>query len=204
MTLVLWFVLWLRAKFVKRQNTDVKVMGLVAGTHVIEDLNIDVPYGVYVTIPGDRAVGSKDLWRAISAKCVFHVPSAPAPSVSVVRAPSSAPDQSQRVAELEQQLGRLQAENDALRREADQRRSGEAKLDLILSMLPNLATGGSAPAAVSPSAAPSEIADGTVPTFFPSTIVPRDVEASIEIEAQSSNGGGISAATEALRKMRKR
>lgn len=60
-------------------NYDVKVMGLVSGIHVLQDINMDVPHGVVVTIPALLATQSQDLWRAISQRLVTQVTTSATP-----------------------------------------------------------------------------------------------------------------------------
>ena len=187
------------------RSGDIRVIGLVAGTHVIEDIGRDVPHGVTVTIPGELALQSKDLWRAISQKCLFQLPTAaPPPHMSTpVFTDSDKAVLEAQIRELETQVRVLEAENRALK-ELAQTTASSDKLDAILmaiqsgQMSMGAATGG-----VRPAARPSqEVADGTAPTFLPSEIRPRDVDARIE-ERKETQVSDVSSAAGRLRKLRK-
>jgi hypothetical protein len=52
--------------------SDVVVTHVRTGTWLIEDIGVDVPNGVIITIPADRALHSKDLWRAIAQRVLFR------------------------------------------------------------------------------------------------------------------------------------
>lgn len=200
----------------QKTSADVRVMGLVAGTHVIEDLQTDVPYGVTVTVPAERAYMSKDLWRGISQRCLFHLPSAPPPQLAAVQVevPVVAPERP--LSDLERRLEQLEAENQKLRqmvRPTEVLKGYDAKLDQILASLQNGHTSVAPVASSQPvtvrevkTAKPveEEVADGTAPQFIPSEIVPRDAQTYIDVQGKSSTGDAVSEAAARLRKMRKR
>jgi len=110
---------------------------------------------------------------------------------------------------------RLLAErNDLLHAEQDRIRSvlagrlenQDGKLDAILGMLATVkATGGTVQAGSAPAATAkvSDVVDIEVPTFIPSEIKPKNVEAHIEIQSEKSEGSGVADAGAALRRLRK-
>jgi hypothetical protein len=67
------------------------VVGMVTGTHLVEDINVTVPHQVAVDISADDAHRSRDLWIGIDQKRLFllkghsrtarAVPQTPAPSL---------------------------------------------------------------------------------------------------------------------------
>ncbi len=185
---------------------DVRVFGLVAGTHVLEDIRMDVPHGREVVIPADLAARSKDLWRAISQKRIFQLPSQPPP-------PHAAPVTfirddvlQERNRFLEQRNKELEDENGRLREALRQSMAQGDRLDTILKAIQSMP----APQAVyvngaGPASAPrEEIADGTAPQFIPAEIAPKDAETRIDAKREeAADSSGISAAAERLRKMRK-
>lgn len=190
-----------------RTNGDVIVIGMVAGTHVLEDLGQDVPYGMSVVIPGEQALRSKDLWRAISTRCVFEVPKK-LMGVPTVRADTDKEQQLElRVKELTEEVAGLRlalaaAESKLAAAEAkeDAPNEYEEKLNRILQAIEQGKT--SMPAI--PAAKLLEEIDGTAPTFLPSSIVPQDAQTRIDIQGEQSESGEVSKAAANLRKMRKR
>jgi hypothetical protein len=127
---------------------DMRVIGLVHGTHVLEDIGMDVPYGVTVYIPADKAMRSKDLHRAISTRCIFPLPSAGMPASSAHKAQEDVFQERIRVLEgeiqhLRSENLRLRIEGDTLRAEKDRLGTAplrdasvsEQKLDAILAAL---------------------------------------------------------------------
>ena len=184
---------------------DVRVMGLVAGTHVIEDIGRDVPHGETITIPAAQAFRSKDLWRAISQKCLMQMPLIAATQP----AQASLSDQERQrltaqVQSLEAQIRTLSAENLALKDELRRASEGQSqKLDSILAALqsgvPVMALPGAARVVNAPK---QEVADGSAPTFLPSEIKPRDVSVRIDIQGES-NASDVSEVAEKLRRLRK-
>jgi hypothetical protein len=194
---MLWFQAMLR-RIGFMQKGDIKVIGLVAGTHVIEDIGRDVPHGMTVTIPVELAVRSKDLWRAISQKCLFQLPTVAAPPQY------PPPDQEKprleaRILDLEAKVRMVTAENLTLREELRRGAQDQSqKLDSILAAIQN----GIPMAGVRPGRPPEEVADGTAPTFLPSRIKSDDLTAHIDIQGESSTAD-VAGAAERLRKMRK-
>lgn len=184
---------------------DVRVFGLVAGTHVLEDIGMDVPHGREVVIPADKASRSKDLWRAIGQKCIFRLPDQPVPQhaapVTFIRDDVL----QERNSFLEQRNKQLEEENRQLRESLRQAMAQQDRLDTILQAIQTMPTpstvyvnGGSAPAAPK-----DEIADGTAPQFIPAEIAPKDAETRIDTKREATDSSGVSAAADRLRKMRK-
>lgn len=198
-----------------KRSGDIRVIGLVAGTHVIEDLGRDVPHGQVATIPGELAVMSKDLWRGISSKCLMQLPSAgPPPQLigssveewnsekAVLEA--KVRNLSENIRSLEIENERLLANNTRLEVELQAAQAREAgKLDSILSALQNgIAIAG--PARSVPQKR-DDVVDGSAPTFLPSEIRPRDVDARIDIQAEQSDAAAssVTSAAERLRQIKR-
>jgi hypothetical protein len=191
---------------------DIIVFGIAPGTHTVEDIHVDVPSGQEVTIPGETAYKSKDLWRAINQKQLFlirAVPNAPPVQVPV----SAAVEQ-----ELREQVVRLEAENQQLRVELHQQQAESQKsmletqkmmtaqqerLDALLKMLSSGAiyTQGVAPKAVG---ADDTVIDGSAPAFIPESITPKTTETRIDTKTEQSESTGVSGAAGRLREMRQR
>jgi hypothetical protein len=175
---------------------NVVVFGLRTPTCILHDLGIDVPHGVSVAIPGDRAYESKDLWRAIGQKHLFRLnpgshggpgvpPPIPAPEPKVVpKVPS------------------LEEENKALKEAlVDQAK----KLDSILTLLQSV--GASIPASPAVTLAPvsrPQVVASEVPTFIPSSITPENSEMRIEAKRGESDDGAVSGAAGKLRELRQK
>jgi len=197
--------------------SDMRVLGLVHGTHIIEDIMMDVPYGVTVTIPAEKAARSKDLHRAISSRCVF-----PLPANANVQPPPNArlyEELGARVRGLEAELQQLQADNQRLRTENAQLRGenqklsnvtqssnvADTKLDAILAAI----QGGALVRTVvagSPAVRHvqrDDVVDLEAPMFIPSEIKFKDAEARIEVRTEETSSTGISDAASKLRKFKK-
>lgn len=206
------FLRWLR-RFMKRTKGDVRVIGMVAGTHVIEDLQRDVPHRSLVIIPEAQALMSKDLWRGISQGCLMQLDSAPYPTGSL---PQFSETERARLEgyckDLEGHVLRLQNENDALKRQlAGSSNAHAAKLDEILRAIqaaetrvvqvPQRALSVQAPQL---SSSEGGEVDGAAPTFLPARIVPDDCGTRINVKGEESASGGVSEAADRLRALRKR
>jgi hypothetical protein len=178
---------------------DIRVIGLVAGTHVLEDISRDVPYGVTVTIPGELAVRSKDLWRAISQKCVFQLPSVSSPQQISIN--SGKEYLEAQVKELSLQVQTLANENRSLRESLQSSsQTYSQKLDTILSALQNKAVFVDRGAI---SVSLDEVADGTAPVFIPSKIRPEDVSVRIDVQGEVIKSD-VSSVVEQVRRVRKK
>jgi hypothetical protein len=179
---------------------DVQVFGLMAGTCYLEDIAMDVPHGTTVTIPGVKAHVSKDLWRYISQKCLFHIQPGPGASMPMeARPPVAAP--------VPQEQQALREENAHLRAVlAANELASQVKLDAILALL---RAGGSLPAVaghqepVAARAVSTGVVSGDVPTFIPSQIKPEGVEVQLTTKPEESEGAGVHAASSTLRKLRR-
>jgi hypothetical protein len=181
---------------------DVRVFGLVTPTHVLEDICMDVPHGREVVIPADKANRSRDLYRAISQKCVFKLPDLPPPAhvapVTYLRDDVL----QERNHHLETRNKHLEEENAQLREALKEALSQRTQLDAILAAvhnvkIPTVMVAGQA-------AAPrTDVADGTAPQFIPEEIAPKDAAVRIDRVAQEADSAGISDAAAKLRKMRK-
>jgi len=192
---------------------DIRVIGMVGGTHVIEDLQRDVPYRSLVIIPEDQALMSKDLWRAISQGCLLQLTSAPYPTGGLMPGPDNEKARLEKYCvELESRLVLLQNENDALKRQLDGGANAyAAKLDEILNAVTAglLASSRMVPAsghvgAQAPVQRPNEVVDGSAPTFLPGEIVPKDLDARINIQGEASTSEAVSDAADRLRRLRKK
>jgi hypothetical protein len=183
---------------------DVRVFGLVAPQHVIEDIAIVVPHGREIVIPADKAGRSKDLYRAINQKCIFKLPDPPAP---VHQAPITHVKDDilqQRCQFLEARNRLLEEENAGLRESLRAAMSQQAQLDSILQAVKNVTVVGGygvAPVAAAPR---EELADGTAPQFIPGDIAPKNAEARIDlVTTEADDSSSVSDAAARLRKMRK-
>jgi len=192
----------------KARVGDIRVIGLVAGTQIIEDIGMDVPHGVTVIIPGDLAIRSKDLWRALSQKCLFQLPSAgpPLPQLSappVVNFDSLRAEA--RILDLEKQVHQLEGDNRVLRELLNDVQARESqKLDSILSALQGGFQGGGIsqiPVNFPQPRIKEEVADGSAPTFIPSSIRSKDMDARIDVPTDSQTSD-ISDTLEKLRRAR--
>lgn len=191
-------------------NGDVRVFGLTPGTHVLTDLGMDVPQGVTVVIPGAKAYASKDLWRAISQKCVFHLNSGP-PGVQV--------KSNSELDTLRWQVQALTDENTRLREALVAKAQepqptpqpstppvdlqAQTKLDDILALLRAGVMPGAGASSQRSSEPPSGVVSGEVPTYIPSQIKPEGVDVQISTTPEESKGAGIGDAASALRNLRK-
>ncbi len=182
---------------------DVRVFGLVVGTHVLEDIGMDVPHGREVVIPADKAARSKDLYRALSQKRIFLLPAQPVqhtPPPTIIRDDVL----QERNQFLEQRNKQLEEENGQLREQLRMSMAHGERLDVILKAIQNMP----APQVVHKNgaghaAAPvSEVADGTAPQFIPDQIAPKDAETRIAAKTEMAESG-VSSAADKLRELRR-
>jgi hypothetical protein len=183
---------------------DVRVFGLVAGTHVLEDIGMDVPHGREVIIPADKAARSRDLYKAIGQKCVFRLPDQPMPThvapVSHIRDDVL----HERNQFLEKRNKQLEEENIQLRDSLRTAMAQQDRLDTILQAikavkLPDTIHVNGHHAAP---AARTEIADGTAPQFIASEIAPKNADTRIGVQGEAGDFV-VTDAAEKLRKLRK-
>ena len=195
---------------------DVKVMNVKTGTVMIEDISVDVPQGVVVSIPADKALRSKDLWRKISQRLLFRfhggsihsgmpMPATPVVPTPVPEAPA-VPVQPSTVHALEEQ-------NRMLRETLEQREeifvaallAQQGRHEEILSAVRGIAAGG--PLSSGSGARTSTVDEGIpgdAPIFIPSTIKSKDLEAHVNVQQDEGGADGVSAATLALRRLREK
>ncbi len=178
---------------------DVTVIGLKPGTCPLEDIAMDVPHSLCVTIPAEKAARSKDLWRCISQRLLFKLNGS---GLEFKNAPSQV---SREVEELREQVRILGAENRALREalvRAEQ--AQQTKLDAILAMLQQGGTPAIAPASVQAArAVPAAVVELDAPPYIPSKIHPDDAEAHVQLDRGSSEGD-VTANANLLRSVRQR
>ena len=196
--------------------SDVRVMAVKTGTVHVEDIGVSVPHGTVVSIPGDKALASKDLWRYISQRLLFQLHAGPIHRGSPVPLPDipkpvatpqgSFPPPSPQVEALlkealEQRERVLYA---ALMAQQERLLAVEAKLDAVLDAVKQPRVVVQAPVVSdrprSTPRAEAELSD--TPLFIPSEIGMKDVSARVNVseEAQESAVGDAAAA---LRKLRR-
>ncbi len=183
---------------------DVRVFGLVTGTHVLEDIAMDVPHGREVVIPADKAARSRDLYKAIGQKCIFRLPDQP--TATYVAPVTHVRDDvvQERNQFLEKRNRQLEEENAQLRESLRVAMTQQDRLDTILQAiqavkLPEFVhvNGQAAPVAARP-----EIADGTAPQFIASEIAPKNADTRIGVQVEEGDFS-VADASERLRKLRK-
>ena len=188
---------------------DVVVFGLDTQTVPLDDIMMDVPHARTIIIPEERALRSKDLWRAISQKRIFRL----SPDPSLKMTPAAVPPTLPGPSPAEIQLKALQGENTSLRVENASLRArievlealapGSGKLDEILKLLQERPV---AAASAAPVSMKTNLGEGVVevsaPSFVPSEIRPKDVATRVEVSSETSHGGAVSGASEALRRRR--
>lgn len=187
---------------------DITVLGLVGGSHFIEDIQTEVPLGHQVTIPADKALRSKDLWRGISSRQLFQIrvlPNQPPTPPSVDPAIEQ---------DLRTKVQRLEVENQALRdqltnqqmmmvtQQAESQKAmiaQQSRLDDIVRMLStgiqvtHVATG-------TTTANPGVVDE--IPAYIPSVITPEVAETRIETKMEEAQNSGLSGAAGKLRELR--
>lgn len=199
--------------------SDMTVVGMVGGMHVIEDIRVAVPFKIAVNITPEQVLRSKDLHRDIQQKKILQLNGHRAFPVPSPHAPQK--DNGAFV-----RIGMLEKENKELRRkllEAERRNQGlqdllgglqaqlggfQAALGRIES-LPGLANpvvvqaapvAASAPVAAAPV---SEAVGGEAPLFIPGEIAPKDAQANIKVADETSTTSNVSAATSKLKELRR-
>ena len=194
-------------------NGDVRVFGLVVGQHVLEDISIGIPHGREVVIPGDLAQRSKDLWRAISQKRIFQLPSQPAPQYTAPVTHIRDDVLQERNGFLEAKCKQLESENQRLQDENQRLQEGlrlaatqqsGAQLETILKAIQDIKLVSPVYVSGSPVHTPirEEVADGSAPSFIPSEIAPKGADTRIVVQ-RGTGDGGVSDAADKLRKLRR-
>jgi hypothetical protein len=197
-----WFLR--KIGLMSKPTGDIRVFGLVAGTHIIEDIGMDVPHGMTVTIPGELAIRSKDLWRALSQKCLFQLPAAAPPLALPQQAPGGDLDRlraESRAIVLEGQVRSLEAANMALQAVVQGFQARDQKLDTILTAIQSGMVFAQQPGVSAQAITKQEVADGTAPMFLPSEIRPKGVDARIDVQSESTESD-IATTAEKLRRLR--
>lgn len=189
---------------------DITVFGLTMPTYVIQDIQMDVPHGLTVTIPADLANRSKDLWRGISARQLFQIRTTPNSHPT-----TSTPSPAER--ELRDKCAQLETENTDLRRQlaesnaariAQQAESQKAllaqqdKLTTIIEMISKTTFPVLGPVSGHPLPGVATIV-GDAPTFIPSVITPENAEARIETK-QAEAENTLAGASSKLRELRQK
>lgn len=191
-------------------EADVRVIGLVMGTHLLEDIQMDVPCGAIVIIPAEKALRSKDLWRAISQKCLAKLPSAPPPMptasdsrVQILERDKLVLLEANRLLQIEKD--QLQAENASLRLEKSVLEENlrtalqqQQTLDAILSAIRS----GVSVSVRADTSKPVTGIDGSAPLFLPEEIHPKDAETRIEVKKDETSSEDVSDTRGVLRKIR--
>lgn len=195
---------------------DVVVSG-VTECVVIRDININVPYKKMVTIPGELALRSKELWAYISSNRLFPhtIPCFSIPQVqetNQVTEPTATNtalqlellrvhEESARVqCELSERIEKLELENSQLKAEVGTRPNYEDKLQAILDRLDRLSTSAVQSATIG---TPDNYIEEKVPIFIPSLPDARDIPGVITPKVIKTDGSEVERASRALRKFRK-
>lgn len=185
-----------------QSNGDVRVVGLVSGNHLIEDIARNVAYGEVTVIPGELALMSKDLWRSLSQKFLYQLPTIPTTQAMPASSDTEKVRLERYAKELESLVSRLEAENRDLKAQLQKKEQDTAsKLDSILSAIQSGIQVSSGPRGNDSAQKRDDFVDGSAPAFIPSEIVPKDVAVHIDIQGES--GSSVSGAAERLRKLRK-
>jgi hypothetical protein len=203
--------------------SDVIVTNVRMGTYVISDIGIDVPHGVVVHIPSEKALRSKDLWRGISQRTLFQFhpsaihkgalmpaqPPEPLPPLPPEPTTYQAPETivhaltehnkalTLAVERRDEVLFALVAEQ---QRQLAEQGKQLAEAVRLLRERP-LAGAASTNTTGSVSGLP-DVVNGDAPVFIPSTIKPKDVEAHVSVQTEASEGSSVSGAASALRRLR--
>lgn len=180
-------------------SVDIIVFGLTVPTCVLHDIGRDVPHGETVTIPGDMAYRSKDLWRAIGQRQIFRITRGPGPN-ALAQVPKPAPPPPVVVVPPPSRDEALESENRALK---EQLLNQSQKLDSIIALLQAGVPMAAIQAASSANPHISAVADET-PIYIPSLIKPENAEIRIEPQRSESEGSQVSGAAEKLRELRQR
>lgn len=186
-------------------SVDVTVLGMIVPTCVLADIGMDVPHQRTVTIPGEKALKSKDLWRSIGQKSLMRLPNGPGRVPPPVLGDHSNDTVLQRLEALEQENHQIRVglQEQAVRLERFEKES-EGKLDEVLRLLRSgiVMTATS----VSPSKTVPHQDSGVVedaPIFIPGTIAPANASVRIEKAESEGDGKSLSEASGKLRGLRK-
>lgn len=193
------------------------VVGIVTGTHVLEDIQVAVPHRVAVYIPAEQALRSKDLYRALGQGRIFKLDGGFRSAPMGTPPPSPSNELQLRNDELEKENHRLRQDLGASeRRNQGLQQALEAlhgQLDAILNVLGRieskdpvplvLAQGQLVAASAQSKAAAVGVVGGDAPAFVPDNIKPADAEVRIKVETSSSKATNVADAASKLRELRK-
>ena len=206
---------------------DVAVSG-VKECVVIQDICINVPQGKMITIPGDVALRSKDLWEYISSNRLFRhnppnfkVPSVPldaesksdAADISVSNTNlqselSRVQSESTKVQlELMDRVARLEVENAQLKVEQSKKSADDDRLKIILERLNSIPTTTVQVAnqvQATTVEAEEQRSSEKVPIYIPSVPDAQVISSRIYPKVTRSDGADVEKAGKALREFRKR
>jgi hypothetical protein len=203
---------------------DVKVINTKTGTILIEDIFVDVPHGVVVSISAEKAHRSKDLWRLISQRLLFQFHGgsihsaaphgmphpAPLPVPTVAAPPPPVPTAAAPPTAL---VSALEEQNRLLREEMSHRDQAFAAVLIVqqerfnemAALIRGVSAGsGGASSAARAEKPASDAPSGDAPLFIPSTIKPTDVKDYVNVQKDEGQAGGVGAASAALRKIREK
>jgi hypothetical protein len=186
---------------------DVVVFGAVMGMHFIEDIGVNVPQGMVVTIEANQAMASKDLWKAISDKFIFRLHSGPLPtSMQIVPQPlhpvvqSSLLEDQNRI--LTQALEEQRSQNTALVAAVERQREAiEALVTSFKEAKPQQVVYQTQAVLGAPRAEQQVIVE-EAPVFVPSTIKPENTETRIDSKTEASETSDVSSAASKLRALK--
>lgn len=186
-------------------SVDVTVVGLMVPTCVLADIGMDVPHCQTVTIPGDKALKSKDLWRCIGQKSLMRLSGGLGGPLPPVMGEVSRDTLLQRTEALEEENRQiLSLVQQLLDRTGHLEKELGGKLDQVLSKLNNLQVGtlGQAVSSLSPTQA-SDAVSGDAPMFIPGSITPVGATVRIEQSQSETDTKGVSEAAGKLRSIRR-
>ena len=196
------------------KGADVRVLGLVNPSHLVEDIRVGVAFGSTVIIPAEKAAVSKDLYRSISQKCLFRLPSAGPPPATYAggpKKPAAPVVTAADTTEIQRRLQLLETRNKDLENESKKLRAQlkndqtqtqgtlEAILEAVKSAPQQVIV--QANGAVAAAVAKGEVASGEAPTYIPEVIKPEDSEARIESQ-QESAASDVTDVAKRLKKLR--
>lgn len=184
------------------------VFGLDTETVFLDDIQMDVPHARTVVIPEDKAVRSKDLWRALSQKRIFRLSHDPNLSfLAATQAP--APPEKAPVVEAARrpleasEVTALREENACLRAQVAETQQLREQVGEILELLRSSPR--TAPAATPKSKSKAKaVVSVDAPAYIPSQIRQEATEVRVEVSSEMNQGGAVSGATETLRRLRKK
>jgi len=204
------------------------IVGLVAGTHLLEDIKVAIPHKVAVSITPNQMMHSKDLYRAINKGFVFKLDGGALHSTTP-RVQSASVGEitklNREVKDLQRQLREAHAKNEGLQRALI---GLNTNIDGILAAIGSLKDNGGSTSVASPAFPPgmmqlltqivaqggvqgvltaasapvSEVVGGEAPVFIADEIKPKDATTNIQVQKTASEGSDVSAATSKLKELR--